>query len=81
MRTTIDRAGRLVIPKRMRDELGVGDGGELEIELVDDVITLSPPTVPKRLEERGGRAVIVPDGDIPALTDDVVRDTIDDLRR
>ncbi len=33
MRTTIDRAGRVVIPKPLRDELGMGVG---EVELSRD---------------------------------------------
>ncbi|MGI8652333.1 MAG: AbrB/MazE/SpoVT family DNA-binding domain-containing protein, partial [Geodermatophilaceae bacterium] len=31
MRTTIDRLGRLVIPKSIRDELGLAGGGEVDI--------------------------------------------------
>ncbi len=81
MRTTIDRAGRLVIPKAIRDELGVSDGGDIDIDLVDGVAVLSPPTVPKRVERRDGRVVIVAEGDVPALTDDIVRHTIEDTRR
>ncbi len=32
MTTTIDRAGRVVIPKRLRDALNLGPGVEVEIE-------------------------------------------------
>lgn len=31
MRTTIDRGGRVVIPKAIRDELGLGPGDEVDI--------------------------------------------------
>ncbi len=33
MKTTIDRAGRLVIPRPLRDRIGLADGGEVEVEL------------------------------------------------
>ena len=33
MRTTIDGGGRIVVPKRMRDFLGLVAGSEVEIEL------------------------------------------------
>ena len=36
MRTTIDKAGRVVIPKRLREELGVRGGDEIEIGTVED---------------------------------------------
>ena len=80
MRTTIDRAGRLVLPKSMRDALGLGEGGEVDLELADGYVTISPPTVAKRLDVRGGRAVIVSDEPLPPLTDDVVADTLDAIR-
>lgn len=32
MRTTIDRFGRLVVPKNIRDKLGLKPGAEIEIE-------------------------------------------------
>lgn len=80
MRTTIDRAGRLVLPKAYRDALGLSEGGEVDIELSDGIVTVTPPTVAKRIEHRGGRAVIVAADPLPALTDDVVADTLDGIR-
>jgi AbrB family looped-hinge helix DNA binding protein len=35
MRTTIDAAGRVVVPKPLRDELGLRAGVELELRAVD----------------------------------------------
>ena len=35
MRTTIDKAGRIVVPKALRDELSLTPGQELEISAVD----------------------------------------------
>jgi AbrB family looped-hinge helix DNA binding protein len=41
MEATVDRFGRIVIPKRVRDELGLGAGSVLEIEECDERIVLS----------------------------------------
>jgi AbrB family looped-hinge helix DNA binding protein len=51
MRTTIDAAGRLVVPKRLRDELGFAPGTELSVEAVDGRLEV---TFPSRVRvERG----------------------------
>ena len=81
MRATIDAAGRVVIPKSLRDAIGLGDGGDVEIELTDGALVISPPTVRKRVEQRDGRVVIVADEELPPLDDQVVRDVRDSLRR
>ncbi len=81
MRTTIDRAGRLVLPKPFREALGLGDGGDVEIQLVDGCVTITPPSVAKRVEYRNGRAVIVADEELPKLTDEIVRATLEQTRR
>ena len=70
-----------VIPKSMREAIGLGDGGEIEIQLVDGALLVAPPTVRKRIEERDGRATIVPEQDLPPLPDQVVRDVLDAIRR
>jgi AbrB family looped-hinge helix DNA binding protein len=81
MRTTIDSAGRAVIPKSLREAIGLGDGGEIEIQLVDGALLVAPPTVGKRIEERNGRATIVPEQELPPLSDQVVREVLDATRR
>jgi AbrB family looped-hinge helix DNA binding protein len=69
MRATIDKAGRLVIPKPLRDRLGLRPG---EVELVVDGAALRvEPVVGAGLEERDGRLVIPASGTV--LTDDDVR--------
>ena len=44
MRTTIDAAGRLVVPKRLRDELGFAPGAELELSAVDGRLEVAVPS-------------------------------------
>lgn len=41
MEATLDRFGRIVIPKRVREDLGLRVGSVLEIEERDDQIVLS----------------------------------------
>jgi AbrB family looped-hinge helix DNA binding protein len=44
MRTTIDAAGRLVVPKPLRDELGFAPGSELEVTAVDGRLEVTAPS-------------------------------------
>jgi AbrB family looped-hinge helix DNA binding protein len=77
MRTTIDKAGRLVIPKSLRDRLGLRPG---EVEVVVDGAELRvAPVVDDELVERDGRTVIPSHGAV--LTDDAVLALIDADRR
>lgn len=80
MRTTIDAAGRLVIPKALRERLGLGSGGEVELVERDGVIELSQAPVDVRVEQREYGPVLVAD-DTEPLTDDDVRDILEQVRR
>lgn len=42
MKTTIDRFGRLVVPKELRERLGLRPGDEVEMEGHDQEIVLKP---------------------------------------
>jgi AbrB family looped-hinge helix DNA binding protein len=44
MRTTIDAAGRLVVPKPLREELGFAAGAELEVTAVDGHLEVAVPS-------------------------------------
>lgn len=81
MRTTIDKAGRIVVPKPMRDELGLNGGTEVEIALVDGRIEIDLIPTPVRLERRNGRLVAVADREMPPLTAEMVRETLEKIRR
>jgi AbrB family looped-hinge helix DNA binding protein len=60
MRTTIDRVGRLVIPKELRDRLGLGPG---EVDVYADGAGLRVEAVATdRLEETAGRLIVAASG-------------------
>ena len=44
MRTTIDTAGRLVVPKTLREELGFAPGTELDVTAVDGHLEVAVPS-------------------------------------
>jgi len=81
MRTTIDQVGRIVVPKPMRDELGLTGGQELEITACDGRIEVDVPPVAMKLEEHDGVAVAVPSEPLPELTATQVRETLERTRR
>lgn len=81
MRTTIDRAGRVVVPKAMRDRLGLGDGGDVHVVEHDGVIEISPVPAEVVIIETEQGPVLSAVGDVPPLTDDIIRATIDAIRR
>lgn len=81
MRTTIDAAGRIVVPKPLRQELGLQAGQELEVSVRDGRIEIEAVPVPMRLVRRKGILVAVPERPLPPLTTDQVRDAIERVRR
>jgi AbrB family looped-hinge helix DNA binding protein len=51
---TIDKAGRVVIPKPLRDSLHLGPGDALELETDGETMTLRPVrSIPPLQKERG----------------------------
>jgi AbrB family looped-hinge helix DNA binding protein len=82
MRTTIDKAGRIVVPKAMRDELGLNGGTEVEISLVDGHIEIESAPVRMWLERNEqGYLVAKTDRPMPPLTQELVRETLEKIRR
>ena len=78
---TIDRAGRLVVPKALRDELGLAEGRSLRAAVRDGCLELVPEPLEVDLVERDGVLVIVPAGSLQPLTRDDVRAVIESVRR
>ncbi len=74
MKTTVDKAGRLVIPRLLRDRIGMADGGDVELELDGAAIRIEP-VGGGALREDGGLLLIPASG--TALTTAAVRELID----
>mgnify|MGYP000520576324 FL=1 len=70
MRTTIDKAGRLVIPKSLRDQVGIA-AGEVEISLDGAAIRIESVAADELVEEDG--LLLLPTGG-PELDEDAVRE-------
>jgi AbrB family looped-hinge helix DNA binding protein len=81
MRTTIDRAGRLVIPKALRERLRLLAGGEVDITERDGVIEIVAAPASVELTETADGLVATPLSPLPPLTDDELFSTIERVRR
>ena len=81
MRTAIDSAGRVVIPKTLLDALRLTAGHPLEIAERDGRLEIVPVTTPMRLVDEGDGVAAVADADMPVQTADMVRDTLEHTRR
>lgn len=81
MKTTIDGAGRVVVPKALRQALGLTPGQVLEIRAGDGRLEIEIAPTQVVLRRRGKGVVAVPQTKLPALTADTVRETLDRVRR
>jgi AbrB family looped-hinge helix DNA binding protein len=80
MKTTIDGAGRIVVPKSLRDAMGLTAGVELDVMFTDGhlEIDFAPATVEI---DQTGLPRLLADGDMPPLDEAVVRATLEGSRR
>jgi len=81
MKATIDAAGRIVVPKLLRQALGLKAGQPLEMRASDGRLEIEIAPTPVQLKRRGKGVVAVPDAELPALTAEQVRDTLERVRR
>jgi AbrB family looped-hinge helix DNA binding protein len=81
MRSAIDSAGRVVIPKPLRVRLGLEQGQIVEIRERDGRIEIEPASTPMSLASTAGGRVAVAGQEMPPLTDELVRATIEQTRR
>jgi AbrB family looped-hinge helix DNA binding protein len=81
MKAVIDRAGRIVVPKALREALGLKPGQPLEIRAAEGRLEIEVASTPMRLKKRGKSVVAIPQGPLPALTAEQVRDTLERIRR
>jgi AbrB family looped-hinge helix DNA binding protein len=79
MRTTIDVAGRVVVPKALRDQLGFTPGTELDVQAVDGRLEIA---IPSRVRvEDGPRGVRFTADTDETLTAERVRELMEEGRR
>ena len=81
MKTTIDAAGRMVIPKEIRREAGLKPGTPLEVRWREGRIEIEPAPLPVKLERKGRFLVAIPQREVPLLTPETVERTRRALRR
>ena len=84
MKTTMDSAGRLVIPGEIRREAGLKPGTPLEVRWRDGRVEIEPAPMPVKLVRRGRLLVAVPErrtGPLPAETVEQTRRVLRRERR
>lgn len=81
METTIDRAGRIVVPRRLREELGLTGGTRVEIRIREGRLEIEAAPTPMRLVRRGKGLVATTEKPLPRLGADEVRAVLESLRR
>jgi AbrB family looped-hinge helix DNA binding protein len=79
MRATIDSAGRVVVPKQLRDQLGLAPGSELELVAIDGRLEVSIPSR-VRVEDGPHGTRFTADTD-EQLSAERVRDLMEETRR
>jgi AbrB family looped-hinge helix DNA binding protein len=75
---TVDKVGRIVLPKPVRDQLQLAPGDQLDLESLDDRITLRPSRGTAQLRKKQGVWVFHCGEPLSAST---VEETITQVRR
>jgi AbrB family looped-hinge helix DNA binding protein len=76
----MDQAGRLVLPKAVRERARLVPGMPLDVRVVDGRIEIEPAPARVTIEKRGGFWVAQPADAVPVLTHQAVDQAIDGLR-
>lgn len=81
MITTMDAAGRLVIPSAIRREAALEPGRPLDVRWRDGIIEIEPQPLAVKLQRRGRLLVAVPTARVPRLRSATVERTRRQLER
>jgi AbrB family looped-hinge helix DNA binding protein len=68
MATTIDRAGRVVIPKEIRELAGLTAGTPLEIRYVGGHVEIAPEPITFHIIRRKGKPILQPDAETERIS-------------
>jgi AbrB family looped-hinge helix DNA binding protein len=79
MKATIDSGGRLLLPKRLRELLGLAPGSTVDVSLYGSGLQITPGGRTARLE-RGADGRLVAESET-VVTDDIMFALIDSARR
>lgn len=80
MRVTIDRAGRVVVPKVLREQLHLKPGAQLEATVHGGRLEITPVGPEVVLVEENGRLVATTGEPAPAMTHEELLEAIDQAR-
>ena len=80
IQTTIDSAGRLVLPKVVRDQAGILPGMVLRVTVQEGRIEIEPLPREVRIVQKGPLRVAVPAEDGPALSGATVERALREVR-
>ena len=80
MRSTIDRAGRIVVPKPIREAANLRPGTEVEFRVQGGHVEIEPVPLTVSLQRRGSLVVAVPAPGQPVMRVADVDKTIAELR-
>jgi len=78
MEATVDAVGRIVLPRQLRDRMGLVAGSTVDRSLYGDGLHIAPSGRTARLVEEDGELVALSD---TLVTDDDVFGLIDSTRR
>lgn len=81
MLATIDAGGRVVVPKEVRERLGLRAGAQVELTEVDGALEIAPVVTPMTVVERDGIVVLEAPEPMPSLTAEQVRAVQEATRR
>lgn len=81
MRATIDGGGRIVVPKPVRERLGLLPGTAVELIERDGWVEIAPTATPMRLEGSGEDVVAKAERPMPTLSSVEVRRVVEQTRR
>jgi len=81
MLATIDGGGRVVVPKDVRERLGLRPGAQVELTEIDGALEITPVVTPMTVAERDGYVVLEAPMPMPTLTAEQVRAVQEATRR